>query len=100
MPMKNPQHPGEIIREDVIGALGLSVTRAAQILGVGRPALSAVLNARAALTPAMALRVEKAFEPKMDHLLRMQCSYDVAQARKRAARIKVARYYTPPRVTA
>jgi addiction module HigA family antidote len=61
MQMLAPVHPGEILKEDVLAGMGLSVTRAAAILGVGRPALSAVLNGRASLSPEMAIRVEKAF---------------------------------------
>ena len=70
----------------------LSITDAAKVLGVTRPALSALLNCRAALSPEMALRMEKAFGIKMDTLMRMQTSYDIADARKRATRIKVKRY--------
>lgn len=94
MDMKNPPHPGEIVRQEVIDALGLSVVEAARILGVGRPALSAFLNGRAALSAEMAIRIEKAFGPKMDHLMRMQCAYDVAQARRKADQIQVQRYET------
>ena len=65
-------HPGQFIRMEVIEPLGLSVTQAAKVLGVSRPALSALHNGRAALSPDMALRIEKAFDPKMDTLLRMQ----------------------------
>ena len=77
---------------EVTEPLGLSVTQAAKILGVTRPALSALLNARAALSPEMALRIEKAFGPKMDTLLRMQTSYEIAETRDRAASIKVKRF--------
>jgi addiction module HigA family antidote len=83
---------------EVIEPLGLSVTQAAKVLGVSRPALSALLNARAALSPDMALRIEKAFGPKMDTLLRMQTAYAIAEARGREADIKVKRYLgKPPR---
>jgi len=61
--MARPAHPGQFIRMEVIEPLGLSVTQASTILGVSRPALSALLNASAALSPDMALRVEKAFGP-------------------------------------
>lgn len=94
-----PAHPGRFIRLEVIDPLGLSVTEGARILGVTRPALSALLNGRSALSPEMALRVEKAFGPKMDTLLRMQTSYEIAQARDRAGQIKVKRYI-PARVPA
>jgi addiction module HigA family antidote len=72
--------------------LGLSVTAAAKALGVTRPALSALLNGRAALSPEMALRIEKAFGPRMDTLLRMQTAFAIAEARKRAHEIKVRRF--------
>jgi antitoxin HigA-1 len=90
--MKNPCHPGEIIREDVIKPLGLTVTDAAKVLAVARPTLSNLLNENVSLTADMALRIEKAFGPKMDHLMRMQLAYDLAQARKREKTIKVKRY--------
>src|ERR1700731_537956 len=90
--MARPPHPGQFIRAEVIGPLGLSVTKAAEVLGVTRPALSALLNGRAALSPEMALRIEKAFGPKMDTLLRMQTSFEIAEARKREGEIKVERY--------
>jgi addiction module HigA family antidote len=92
MQVFNPSHPGEIIREDVIGDLGLSVTDAARLLGVGRPALSAVLNERANLSPEMALRLEKAFGVSMDLLLKMQLQFDIAQVRKTAKAMKVRKY--------
>ena len=66
--------------------------RAAEILGVGRPALSAVLNGRASLSPEMAIRVEKAFGVSMDLLLKMQLQYDIARARKAAKGIRVKRH--------
>jgi addiction module HigA family antidote len=77
---------------EVIEPLGLSVTKAAQVLGVTRPALSALLNGRAALSPEMALRVEKAFGVRMDTLLRMQTAFEIAETREREANIKVKRY--------
>ena len=92
MPMKTPPHVGGVIRREVIEPLGLTVTQAAKALGVGRQALSSLLNERAALTSDMALRVEKAFGPKMEHLMRMQLAYDLAQARNRESTIKVKRY--------
>ena len=92
MPMKTPPHVGGVIRREVIEPLGLTVTQAAKALGVGRQALSSLLNERAALTSDMALRIEKAFGPKMEHLMRMQLAYDLAQARNRESKIKVKRY--------
>lgn len=94
--MKNPAHPGGFIKSEIIEVLGLSVTDAAQVLGVTRPALSALLNERANLSPEMALRVEKAFGVSMDTLMRMQNSYDIAQARKREGEIEVARFKGKP----
>ncbi|MET0667388.1 MAG: HigA family addiction module antitoxin, partial [Methyloceanibacter sp.] len=85
MPMKTPPHVGGLIRREIIEPMGLSVTQAAAVLGVTRQALSNLLNARTALTPDMALRIEKAFGPKMDHLMRMQLAYDIADARLREA---------------
>jgi addiction module HigA family antidote len=90
--LKNPAHPGGFVKSEVIEPLGLSVTDAAQVLGVTRPALSALLNERAALSPEMALRIEKAFGVAMDTLMRMQNSFDIAQARQREGEIKVHRY--------
>jgi addiction module HigA family antidote len=90
--MARPAHPGQFIRIEVIEPLGLSVTDAAKVLGVTRPALSALLNGRAALSVDMAIRIEKAFGPKMDTLLRMQTAYEIAEARTREGDIKVKRY--------
>ena len=90
--MKNPAHPGGFVKSEIIEALDLSVTDAAKVLGVTRPALSALLNERAALSSEMALRIEKAFGVSMDTLMRMQNSYDIAQTRRRAGQIKVARF--------
>jgi antitoxin HigA-1 len=87
--MKNPAHPGGFVKTEIIEPLGLSVTAAAQVLGVTRPALSALLNERVSLSSEMALRIEKAFGVLMDTLMRMQNAYDIAQARKRAGEIKV-----------
>lgn len=93
--MKNPVHPGRFIRSEIIEPLGLSVTGAARVLGVTRAALSAFLNERSSLSPEMAIRLEKAFGPPMDVLMRMQNSHDIAQARKREQHIVVARYVPP-----
>src|ERR1039458_8063937 len=84
MPMKNPPHPGDFIRTEIIEPAGLSVTAAATALQVSRPALSSLLNSKAGLSGHMALRIEKAFGVKMDTLMRMQSSYDIAQTRKRS----------------
>ncbi len=93
MDMLAPPHPGEIIAEDILKPLGISVTEAARALGVGRQALSAVLNGRAKLTPEMAVRIEKAFGPKWEVLVRLQLQFDVGEMRKREGRIKVKRFH-------
>ena len=93
MPMKNPPHPGDFIRTEIIEPEGLSVTDAAKALQVSRPALSSLLNASADLSGDMALRIEKAFGVKMDTLMRMQSAYDIAQTRKRAKQIRVRRFH-------
>ena len=87
--LKNPAHPGGFLKHEIIEPLGLSVTAAADVLGVTRATLSTLLNERAHLSPEMALRVEKAFGVSMDTLMRMQNSYDIAQTRKREGEIKV-----------
>ena len=90
--MYNPPHPGVFLKEEVIETHDLTVTDAAKILRVTRPALSNLLNGKASLSPEMALRFEKAFGLKMDTLLRMQTSYHIAQARKTASEMKIKRY--------
>ena len=97
MPMKNPPHPGEVVREEVLKPLDLSITRAAEILGVRRATLSDVANGKAAVSAEMALRLEKAFGVSIDLLLRMQAGHDAAQARSRADRIDV-RCFEPDNV--
>ena len=91
MPLKNPPHPGDFIRTEIIAPAGLSVTAAADALGVSRPALSSLLNAKANLSGEMALRLEKSFGVKMDTLMRMQSSYDITQTRRREKEIRVRR---------
>jgi addiction module HigA family antidote len=90
--MQNPPHPGQFIRTEVIEPLGLSVTAAAKVLCISRPTLSSLLNGKADLSGDMALRIEKAFGPKMDTLMRMQSSYNIARTRKRQGKIHVHRY--------
>jgi addiction module HigA family antidote len=94
--MAKPSHPGQFVRMEIIELQGLSVTDAARVLGVTRPALSALLNCRAALSPEMALRIEKAFGVKMDSLMAMQTSFEIAEARKKEGKIKVERYVPVP----
>ena len=91
MPMKNPSHPGDFIKTEIVEAYGLSVTAAAVALGVSRPTLSSLLNGKAGLSGDMALRIEKAFGVKMDTLMRMQSAYEIAQTRKREGEIRVRR---------
>ena len=92
MPMKNPPHVGQVIYHGILDPLGLSITKAADILGVRRATLSDLINGKSDLTAEMALRIHKAFGPDVGHLLRMQVAYEVAQIRKRAGQIKVKRY--------
>jgi addiction module HigA family antidote len=91
MPMKNPPHPGDFIRTEIIEPAGLSVTAAAAALQVSRPALSSLLNGKADLSGDMALRIEKAFGVKMDILMRMQSAFDIAKTRKREKEIHIRR---------
>ena len=92
MAMHNPAHPGDFIKTEIIEGHGLSVTAAAKVLGVSRPALSNLLNRNADLSGEMPLRIEKAFAVNMDTLMCMQGAYDIAQARKDAGKIRVRRY--------
>ena len=87
-----PAHPGEFIRAEVLDPLSLNVTQAAEILGVRRATLSDLTNGRAALSPEMALRIEKAFDVSMDLLLRMQAWHAADRMRARADDITVERY--------
>jgi addiction module HigA family antidote len=80
----------------VLRPFGLSITKAAEILGVRRATLSDLTNVKTAVSAEMALRLEKAFGVSMDLLLRMQAGYDAAQARRRAAEINVRRYHPEP----
>lgn len=93
--LNNPTHIAGFIKAEIIEPLGLSVTAGAEALGVTREALSALLNEKARLSPEMALRIEKAFGLSMDTLMRMQNSYDIAQARLREGEIEVAHYVAP-----
>jgi len=87
-----PSHPGAFIRTEVIDELGLSVSKAAEILGVRRATLSDLLNEKSSLTAEMALRMEKAFQLNMDMLLRMQALHDATEMRKQAGKIKIDPY--------
>jgi len=94
MPIKNPPHPGDFIRTEIILPAGLSVTTAAKALHVSRPALSSLLNSKSGLSGEMALRLEKAFGITMDTLMRMQSSYHITQTHKREKQIHVRRIHT------
>ena len=95
MPMKNPVHPGELVRYACLEPLGLSVTEGAKVLGVTRQALNNVVNGKAAISPEMAIRLEKAFGSTAETWLRMQMAYDLAEAKRRAGSIRVRRYRQP-----
>jgi len=90
MAMKNPAHPGELVRDN-IAELGLSIAEAAKGLGVTRQRLYRVVKGQCAVSPEMAVRLEKAIGGTADTWLRMQMNYDLAQVRARAASIRVRR---------
>ena len=94
--MKNPPHPGRSIRQNCLDPLGLNVTEAAKVLGVARHTLSRVLNGHAAISPEMAIRLEKAGWSNAEFWLRRQIAYDLVQARRTEENIQVRRY--EPRV--
>ncbi|MCE3242606.1 MAG: putative integron cassette protein (modular protein) [Deltaproteobacteria bacterium] len=89
--MKNPPHPGRIIRQECIEPLGLTITEAAARLGVTRQALNNVINGKAGVSPEMSIRLSKAFGSKPDVWLGLQMEYDLAEAEKHAGKIKVRR---------
>ena len=93
MEMHNPAHPGEIVREECLKPLGLSVTAAADALGVTRKALSDLLNRHTGVSPDMAIRLEKVFGGTADTWLRMQMQRDLWEARQRTDEIKVNRRF-------
>ena len=95
MPMKNPVHPGELVRYGCLEPLGLSVTNGARVLGVTRQALNNVVNGKAAVSPEMAIRLEKAFGSSAETWLRMQMAHDLSEAKRRASSIRVRRYRQP-----
>jgi len=92
MAMKNPPHPGEVIRELCIDPTGLTVTAAAAGLGVSRKTLSELLNGHSGISPEMALRLAMGFGGSAESWLTQQMQYDLAQARKAAGRLKVRRF--------
>ncbi len=96
MAMKNPPHPGRSIKENCLDPLGLTVTEAAKVLGVARHTLSRVVNGHAAVSPEMAIRLEKAGWSDAEFWLRRQTSYNLAQARRSDDQIRVERYQPRP----
>ena len=95
MRMKNPVHPGCIVRHDCLEPLGLSVTAAAKVLGVTRQTLTKIINGKSGISPEMAIRLTKAFGSTEETWLRMQLAYDLAAARKNESKIKVRRQHVP-----
>lgn len=81
MPMKNPPHPGRIVRQDCIEPLGLTITGAAKALGISRQALNNLVNGKAGISPEMAVRISKAFGGSPEMWLRLQANYDLARVR-------------------
>jgi addiction module HigA family antidote len=88
--MKNPPHPGRVVRQDCVEPLGLTITEAAKALGVTRQALNNLVNGKAGISPEMAVRLSKAFGGSPDMWLRLQANYDLAQVRQ--DEIEVKRY--------
>ncbi len=93
MQMYNPPHPGEIIKELCLEPLGLTVTRAAEALGVSRKTLSAILNGRAGISPEMAIRLSLAFDTSAESWLNQQSQYDLWLARQNQQAIKVEKLF-------
>ena len=91
MRMHNPPHPGEILRSLCLEPLGLSVTRAAEALGVSRKTLSAILNGRAGISPEMAVRLSIAFDTTAESWLNQQTQFDLWHAERRRKEFKVTR---------
>jgi addiction module HigA family antidote len=89
MPMKNPPHPGEVVRDAIENGLGLTVTAAAEGLGVSRKTLSQILNGRSNITTEMAIRLEKGIGSSAAAWLKMQMAYDLALAQRTAKSIRV-----------
>jgi antitoxin HigA-1 len=93
MSMKNPVHPGRIVRHDCLEPLGLSVTEGARVLGVTRQALNNIVNGKSGISPEMAIRLTKAFGSSPETWLGIQIAYDLAAVRKSANKIRVRRQY-------
>ena len=93
MMMYNPPHPGEVIRELCLKPLGLSVTRAAEALGVTRKTLSELVNGRAGVSPEMAIRLSEAFNTTADFWLSLQANYDLWKVRNSRIKHKIKHFY-------
>jgi addiction module HigA family antidote len=93
--MKNPAHPGRIVRSACLEPLGLSVTAGAKILGVTRQTLNNIVNGKSGISPEMAVRLTKAFGSTEETWLGMQIAYDLAAVRKDESKIKVRRQRVP-----
>lgn len=92
MPMKNPPHPGKVVRISCLEPLGLTVTDGAKALGVSRQALSNLVNERARISTTMAIRLAKAFGSTTETWIRLQAAYDVARALDLEDQIQLDRY--------
>jgi addiction module HigA family antidote len=96
MPMLNPPHPGEGLKEDVLVPLGLTVTETAKALGISRKTLSEIINGKSPITPDIAVRLERAFNnPPADMWLRLQAAYDLRRAEQRLKKQAVRRLRKP-----
>ena len=95
MPMKNPAHPGRIVRAACLEPLGLSVTAGAKILGVTRQTLTKIINGRSGISPEMAIRLSKAFGSTPETWLGMQLAFDLAEARRHESKIRIRRQSVP-----
>ena len=92
MPMHNPPHPGEIIHKDCLKPLGISVTKAADGLGISRQQLSAIVNGRSGISPEMSIRLSKGFGGSPESWLRQQMLYDLWQAKQSAGDVNVRKF--------
>jgi addiction module HigA family antidote len=100
MPLKNPAHPGRIVKSACLEPLGLSVAAGAKVLGVTRQTLTKVVNGKSGISAEMAIRLAKAFGSTAEMWVRMQASYNLAQARKEESKIKVRRQHVPQELRA
>ncbi len=92
MPMKNPPHPGKFILEECLEPLGLSITEAAEGLGVTRTSLSRLIHGHNGISTEMAVRLSKAFGGSAESWLRQQINYDLAQIQTKTSDIKVRKF--------